>query len=119
MTEEKIKLASEYFVECLNEEAGGKSSERNLSVIGSNAYKPFYRSCVVLSSPYSNLQQTILDIDIPTVEEAIKILKLSHPWFEDALSHEDGCKHFEVLYEDIKEVWDDHLEDAIKERDEK
>lgn len=91
----------EIALQMLEEE--GKAIERDLTEIGSDPYKPFYRIVQILVS------KTFLDaigkdrtLPLPEVKET---LKESHDWFKEALRTNEW--QFDNLYEDFKELWDD------------
>jgi len=78
----------------------GSPTESDLSKIGSDSYKPFYRSIVIVMGLFNedkNLKRA------PTMSEGIAILRSAHPWFVVALDRD--LESFEALWENHYEVW--------------
>lgn len=102
LTQEQIAAGVPKFIEELTKAAGGPHrSEADLRVIGSPAYKPFYRACAVLLGEMDYYREARArmwgDGDaIPTVEQAMELLSKAHPWFADALKREP--EHFKAQF---------------------
>lgn len=102
LTPEQIEAAAPKFVEELIKAAGGpERTEADFRVIGSQPYKPFYRSCALLladNHTYHAARERMWGDGnaYPTVDQAMELLTMAHPWFADALARdpEEFKTHF-------------------------
>ena len=77
-------------------------NEGNLSVLGSDPYKPCYRTTSLLCSP-STFREQFMGNGLFTKEEAEQMLRKAHPWFDHMFDHDGGC--FDRLWDDTFELY--------------
>lgn len=73
--------------------------ENDLSTLGSDPYKPFYRSIQIATCLFKDVGRA------PTMEEIEAILRVSHPWFVHALDHPEDRQVFETVWDFHYECW--------------
>jgi len=91
-------------------EEHGSATERDISRMGSDPYKPFYRALAIVVAGYDNegydtnpVWHEISDGNRPTLEQAKQVISEAHPWFKDAI--ERNPERFETTYEFMVEAW--------------
>lgn len=98
--EELIDTVAGVFVGEL--EKHGSWKESDLSEIGSEPYKPCYRTTCLLLSP-SIFREQFMGDGLFTREEAEQMLRKAHPWFDHMFDHNRGC--FDYLWDDTAELY--------------
>jgi hypothetical protein len=86
----------------------GSPTESDLSRLGSDPYKPFYRALVIVlgwyeDDPDGHPIAAAFEGRKPTPAEVKVLLSETHPWFKRAIARDPD--QFESTYEFIKEAW--------------